>query len=109
MYSRPDNRNAPAASSGYSRFGPGACIGGEAPMQVQANAGSPHRTDRKRGNRKRVAPGVYERAGKYLISYIQSNGRERVETLGPKKGPGHKNGLTLRQAIAAREAKRVNV
>jgi integrase len=68
----------------------------------------PHRTDQKRGKRVRVAPGVFERAGKYLISYTDAEGVDHLETLGPvKKRDG--DGFTLTEAKAARERKRVNV
>jgi integrase len=66
------------------------------------------RTD-TRGSRKRVAPGVFQRAGKYLISYVDIAGREHVETVGWIKTPERKDGLTLRQAVAAREKKRVEL
>ena len=62
-----------------------------------------------RGSRKRVAPGVFERSGRFLISYVDTAGREHVETLGPIRKPGSKQGWTLRQAVAARERKRVDL
>jgi integrase len=77
-------------------------------MHSQPNPG-PHRTDRKRGSKKRVAPGVYSRAGKYLISYVDPSGRERIKTLGWIKSDAHPTGLTLTQAKAERERLRVKV
>jgi integrase len=70
---------------------------------------SPHRTDRKRGKRERVAPGAFVRAGKYEISYTDPSGIDRMKTLGPIKSGGDPNGLTLREAKAEREKLRVHV
>jgi integrase len=67
-------------------------------MHSNSNAG-PHRTDAKRGNRDRVAPGVYLRGGKYEICWTQ-DGQTYWETL-----PA---GTTKTDAVRAREAKRVD-
>lgn len=75
-------------------------------MHDQPNPGPRKDT---RGSRKRVAPGVFERAGKYLIAYVDGTGKEHVETLGAIRKPGQRTGITLRDAIAAREAKRVRL
>lgn len=61
---------------------------------------SRHRTDAKRGPKKRVAPGVYLRAGKYLVTYADVDGRERSKTTDARN---------LTEAKAAREAIRVKV
>ena len=61
---------------------------------------SPHRTDLKRGSKKRVAPGVYLRAGKYLVSYIDVDGKERLKTTEARN---------LTDAKAIREELRVKV
>ena len=70
---------------------------------------SPHRTDQKRGNRQRVAPGIFVRAGKYEISYTDPSGVDRMKTLGPVKSGNDPNGLTLKDAKAEREKLRVRV
>jgi integrase len=102
-----DNGNAPAALATDIAFRSGAGHEEEPLMSVgHVNAGPRQDT---RGSRKRVAPGVFERAGKYLISYVDTTGREHVETIGPVKTLTNKHGLTLRQAIAAREKKRVEL
>jgi len=67
---------------------------------MQAQAIAPHRTDRKRGKRVRVAPGVYTRAGKFLVHYTDEQGREHFKTTSAK---------SLREAKAAREALRVGI
>lgn len=77
-------------------------------MQAQPNR-APHRTDRARGSKKRVAPGVYTRAGRYLIGYTDPAGRERLRTLGWIKTDAHPDGLTLTEAKAHREKLRVDV
>lgn len=68
---------------------------------------NPHRTDRNRGGRVRVAPGVFVRSDKYLVSYTDPDGIDRVKTLGWVKSDGHPAGITLTQAKAAREKLRV--
>jgi hypothetical protein len=75
---------------------------------MQANS-NPHRTDLKRGSKKRVAPGVYERAGKYSVSYIGPDGREHLKTVGWVKSDANPDGFTLTQAKAERERLRVHV
>src|SRR5215217_1325089 len=67
----------------------------------------PHRTDRKRGARVRVAPGIFDRAGKLIVSYIDSSGADRYKTLGWKKSDAHQDGVTLSDAKAIREKLRV--
>lgn len=62
--------------------------------------GSPHRTDRKRGSRVRVAPGVFTRAGKYLVSFTDEMGKEHLKTTSAK---------TLTEAKAIREQYRVGI
>jgi integrase len=69
----------------------------------------PHRTDRKRGSRRKVAPGVFERAGKYLVSYTDAEGDDRIKTVGWIKSDRHADGVTLTQAKAIREQLRVQV
>jgi hypothetical protein len=77
-------------------------------MSARKASAGPHRTDRKRGSRVRVAEGVFQRAGKFLISYTDAEGIDHLETLGPiKKRDGA--GFTLTEAKAAREKKRVQV
>lgn len=61
---------------------------------------SPHPTDAKRGPRKRVAPGVYTRAGKYLVFFTDEQGRERFRTTEAR---------TLTEAKAIREQLRVGI
>jgi integrase len=56
----------------------------------------------ERGSRVRVAPGVFTRDGKWLISWTDLDGIDHVKTLGPiKRGNGP--GFTKTEAIAARE------
>src|SRR5687767_12437213 len=43
-------------------------------------ARQPHRTDARRGKRERVAPGVYRRAGKYLVQFTDEAGNVRFKT-----------------------------
>lgn len=74
-------------------------------MQAQPIAG-PHRSDAKRGKRVRVAPGVFVRAGKYLVGWTDQTGVDRMETIGSTR-EAHRNGLTLTQAKAERERRRV--
>ncbi len=62
---------------------------------------SPHRTDAKRGSRVRVATGVYERAGRFSVQFVDPSGVVRFKTLPP--------GTNKTQAIAAREKTRVDV
>ncbi|MEJ7791947.1 MAG: site-specific integrase [Gaiellaceae bacterium] len=56
-----------------------------------------------------MAPGVYVRDGKYEISYTDIEGRFRFKTLGPVRQPGSREGLTKRDALAAREKLRVAI
>jgi integrase len=86
------------------RSGPG--TGGN-PMQPQPSTPSPHRTDSKRGPKRRVAPGVFERADRFLVGYSDVNGVDHLKTLGWIKSDRHPDGLTLRQAKAERERLRV--
>lgn len=67
-----------------------------------------HRTD-QRGSRVLVAPGVYLRRGRYEVSYTDAEGRFRFKTLGPARLPGSREGVTKRDAVAAREKLRVAV
>lgn len=60
----------------------------------------PHRTDAKRGRRERVAPGVYVRAGRYIVQYTDSEGRVRFKTTSARN---------LTEAKAEREKLRVDV
>src|SRR5438067_10651702 len=78
---RPDYANAPAALATDIAFRSGAGHGGISSMSEQHVTPGPKRVD-SRGGRKRVAPGVFERAVKYLISYVDTAGREHVETVG---------------------------
>lgn len=77
-------------------------------MQTQTSPGPIKRKD-ARGSRQRVAAGVFQRAGRYIISYVGPDGREHVETLGLIRKPGQRAGITLKDAIAAREKKRVDL
>lgn len=70
---------------------------------------SPHRTDQQRGSRRRVADGVFERAGKYLVSYTDGEGTDRVKTVGWVKSDKHPDGVTLTEARRMREKLRVQV
>ena len=70
---------------------------------------SPHRTDAKRGKRKRVAPGVFVRGGKFEISFTDPTGVDRMKTLGPVKSDACPNGLSLKDAKAEREKLRVAI
>jgi hypothetical protein len=40
-----------------------------------------HPTDRRRGSRVRVAPGVYERAGKFVVQYVDAAGVEHFRPI----------------------------
>jgi integrase len=60
----------------------------------------PHRTDAKRGRRERVAPGVYVRAGRYIVQYTDSEGRVHFKTTSARN---------LTEAKAEREKLRVDV
>jgi integrase len=77
-------------------------------MQTKPNHG-PHRTDRARGGRKRVAPGVFIRSDRYLIGFTDASGIDRIKTLGWIKSDARPDGYTLTQAKAERERLRVDV
>jgi len=68
---------------------------------------APHRTDARRGSRKRVAPGVFERSGKLIVSYSIPGSGDVCQTLGWLRSDAHPDGFTLTQAKAERERLRV--
>jgi hypothetical protein len=61
---------------------------------------APHRTDAKRGQRVRVATGVYMRAGRYIVQFTDATGRVRFKTTAARN---------LTEAKAEREQLRVDV
>lgn len=67
--------------------------------------------DASKSRRRRVpvATGVYVRGGKYEISYTDVEGTFRFKTLGFVRQAGSRDGLTKRDAIAAREKLRVAI
>jgi integrase len=68
-----------------------------------------HRTDRKRGYRRRVAEGIFTRGDKYLAGFTDETGVDRTKTLGWVKSDRHRDGLTLSEAKAERERLRVGI
>jgi integrase len=61
---------------------------------------TPHPTDAKRGVRERVAPGVFTRAGKYIVSFTDEAGRDHYKTTDARN---------LTEAKAIREQIRVGL